>query len=168
MKRGVGYCENTNCGDYLKGVFILNHGDTFYCLLCREEGWVEVEKGSFTGDSDIFKEVRVEFNFDAARRVYAKTAIVIDDSLPGTHNVYTLQSALIKTEQRALRVAEAVLGNLNRCRGLLLGDEVPRTTEVVLSLDQDRESFSGKLKQLSEMWEESQQVTDRRRKTLKE
>jgi len=35
MKRGVGYCENTDCEDYAKGVFLLNHGDTFYCPRCR-------------------------------------------------------------------------------------------------------------------------------------
>jgi len=168
MKRGVGYCENTNCGAYLKGVFLLNHGDTFYCHLCREEGWAEIEKGSFTGDSDIFKEVRVEFNFDALHRVYTETAIVIDDSLPGTHNVYTLRSALIKTEQRALRVAEAILSNLNRYRSLLQGDEVPRTTETILSLDDDRESFSGKLSQLAEMWQESHLVDRRHQETAKE
>ena len=36
MKRGVGYCENTDCEDYAKGVFLLNHGDTFYCPRCRQ------------------------------------------------------------------------------------------------------------------------------------
>ena len=38
MKRGVGYCENTECEDYAKGVFLLNHGDTFYCPRCRQLG----------------------------------------------------------------------------------------------------------------------------------
>ena len=38
MKRGVGYCENTDCEDYAKGVFLLNHGDTFYCPRCRQLG----------------------------------------------------------------------------------------------------------------------------------
>ena len=41
MKRGVGYCENTECEDYAKGVFLLNHGDTFYCPRCRQLGKVE-------------------------------------------------------------------------------------------------------------------------------
>ena len=36
MKRGVGYCENTDCEDYAKGVFLLNHGDTFYCPRCQK------------------------------------------------------------------------------------------------------------------------------------
>ena len=64
MKRGVGYCENTDCEDYAKGVFLLNHGDTFYCPRCRQLGKVEKERGFYTGNTDIFKEVRVEYNFD--------------------------------------------------------------------------------------------------------
>ena len=47
MKRGVGYCENTDCEDYAKGVFLLNHGDTFYCPRCRQLGKVEKERGFY-------------------------------------------------------------------------------------------------------------------------
>jgi len=121
MKRGVGYCENTDCEDYAKGVFLLNHGDTFYCPRCRQLGKVEKERGFYTGNSDIFKEVRVEYNFDPINGVYREIAIVRDESLWGRNNVYTLQSPLIKTEKRALKVAEAILANLNRYRGLLNG-----------------------------------------------
>ncbi len=119
MKRGVGYCENTDCEDYAKGVFLLNHGDTFYCPRCRQLGKVEKERGFYTGNSDVFKEVRVEYNFDPINGVYREIAIVRDESLWGRNNVYTLQSPLIKTEKRALKVAEAILANLNRYRGLL-------------------------------------------------
>ena len=92
MKRGVGYCENTDCEDYAKGVFLLNHGDTFYCPRCRQLGKVEKERGFYTGNSDIFKEVRVEYNFDPINGVYREIAIVRDESLWGRNNVYTLQS----------------------------------------------------------------------------
>jgi len=136
MKRGVGYCENTDCEDYAKGVFLLNHGDTFYCPRCRQLGKVEKERGFYTGNTDIFKEVRVE-------------------SLWGRNNVYTLQSPLIKTEKRALKVAEAILANLNRYRGLLNGDDIPRTTEIILSFDESFDEFSRKLEQLSREWEAS-------------
>ena len=136
MKRGVGYCENTDCEDYAKGVFLLNHGDTFYCPRCRQLGKVEKERGFYTGNSDIFKEVRVEYNFDPINGVYREIAIVRDESLWGRNNVYTLQSPLIKTEKRALKVAEAILANLNRYRGLLNGDDIPRTTEIILSFDE--------------------------------
>ena len=150
MKRGVGYCENTDCEDYAKGVFLLNHGDTFYCPRCRQLGKVEKERGFYTGNSDIFKEVRVEYNFDPINGVYREIAIVRDESLWGRNNVYTLQSPLIKTEKRALKVAEAILANLNRYRGLLNGDEIPRTTEIILSFDDPFEEFSRKLQQLSQ------------------
>jgi ribosomal protein S27AE len=70
MKRGVGYCENTDCEDYAKGVFLLNHGDTFYCPRCRQLGKVEKERGFYTGNADVFKEVRVEYNFDPINTVY--------------------------------------------------------------------------------------------------
>jgi len=155
MKRGVGYCENTDCEDYAKGVFLLNHGDTFYCPRCRQLGKVEKERGFYTGNSDVFKEVRVEYNFDPINGVYREIGIVRDESLWGRNNVYTLQSPLIKTEKRALKVAEAILANLNRYRGLLNGDEIPRTTEIILSFDEPYEEFQRKLGQLSKEWEAS-------------
>ena len=155
MKRGVGYCENTDCEDYAKGVFLLNHGDTFYCPRCRQLGKVEKERGFYTGNSDIFKEVRVEYNFDPINGVYREIAIVRDESLWGRNNVYTLQSPLIKTEKRALKVAEAILANLNRYRGLLNGDEIPRTTEIILSFDDPFDEFSRKVQQLGKELEQS-------------
>ena len=66
-----------------------------------------------------------------------------------------MQSPLIKREKRALNVAEAILANLNRYRGLLSGDDIPRTTEIILSFDDDFEEFSRRLKQLSKEWEAS-------------
>ncbi len=155
MRRGVGYCENTECEDYAKGVFLLNHGDTFYCPRCRQLGKVEKERGFYTGNSDIFKEVRVEYNFDPINGVYREIAIVRDESLWGRNNVYTLQSPLIKTEKRALKVAEAILANLNRYRGLLNGDEIPRTTEIILSFDEPYEEFRRKVEQLGRELEQS-------------
>ncbi len=155
MKRGVGYCENTECEDYAKGVFLLNHGDTFYCPRCRQLGKVEKERGFYTGNSDIFKEVRVEYNFDPIHGIYREIAIVRDESLWGRNNVYTLQSPLIKTEKRALKVSEAILANLNRYRGLLSGDDIPRTTEIILSFDDDFDEFNRRLQQLAKDWEAS-------------
>ena len=155
MKRGVGYCENTDCEDYSKGVFLLNHGDTFYCPRCRAFGHVEKETGAHTGETDIFKEVRVEYNFDPIRKIYREIGVVRDESLPAGSNIYTLKSALIKTERRALKVAEAILSNLNRYRGLLTDGEIPRTTEHILSWDESRAEFSQKLGVLAREWEES-------------
>jgi hypothetical protein len=80
---------------------------------------------------------------------------VRDESLWGRNNVYTLQSPLIKTEKRALKVAEAILANLNRYRGLLNGDEIPRTTEIILSFDDPFEEFQRKVRQLGKELEQS-------------
>ena len=69
--------------------------------------------------------------------------------------MYTLQSPLIKTEKRALKVAEAILANLNRYRGLLNGDDIPRTTEIILSFNDPFEEFQRKVHQLGKELEQS-------------
>ena len=40
-------------------------------------------------------------------------------------------------------------------RGLLSGDDIPRTTEIILSFDDDFDEFSRRLQQLSKEWEAS-------------
>jgi len=135
-------------------VFLLNHGKTFYCPRCRGLGATEAEAGHYVGDSSIFKEVRVEFNFDPINGVYREIAIVRDESLWGRCNVYTLFSPLIKTEKRALKVAESILANLNRFG---VGDgNVPATTETILSFDDSSKDFARKCAQLQRELESSQ------------
>lgn len=155
MDRAVGYCEQKECEDFAKGVFLLNHGETFYCPRCSQIGNAQAERGFYTGDKEVFKEVRVEFNYDPINGVYRETAIVRDESLWGRCNTYTLQSPLIKTEKRGLKVAEAILANLNRYQGILKQNEIPRTSEVLLSFDDDTEEFSRKLSLLARDWENS-------------
>ena len=152
MKRGVGYCEDTSCEEYARGVFLLNHEGAFYCPTCRKRGRVESEHGFHSGDADVFKEVRVEYNFDPITGVYRDIAIVQDVSLWDRSNVYTLQSPLIRTEKRALKVAEAILANLNRCPDLVKKDEIPNASEVVLSFDDDPPEFQRKLEALAREW----------------
>ena len=156
MKRAVGYCENTECEDFLKGTFLLNHSETFYCPRCRQPGRFEAERGFCTGEAGVtvFREVRVEFNFDPdpERRVFREIAIVTDENLRGPSCVYTLQSPMIKKARRALKVAEAILANLNRYRDLLPDDAIPHTTEQILSWDEPYDDFSRKLQQLSKEW----------------
>jgi ribosomal protein S27AE len=62
----TGSLENEGCEDYAKGVFLLNHGDNFYCPRCRVLGLVVKETGSaeFGNGNAPFKEVRCEFNYD--------------------------------------------------------------------------------------------------------
>ncbi len=52
-------------------------------------------------------------------------------------------------------MAEAILANLNRYRGLLNGDEIPRTTEIILSFDDPFEEFQRKVRQLGKELEQS-------------
>jgi hypothetical protein len=155
MKRGVGYCEDSACEEHARGVFLLNHEGAFYCPTCRKCGRVESERGFHTGSADVFKEVRVEYNFDPITATYRDIAIVQDVSLWGRNNVYTLQSPLIRTEKRALKVAEAILANLNRRPDLVHEDEIPNSAEVVLSFDDSREEFARKLDALAQEWASS-------------
>lgn len=152
MKRAVGYCGSVDCEDYAKGAFLLSHSDTFHCPRCRNVGFQEKEGGHFTGNAEWFAEVRVEYNFDPINGTYREIAIVRDESLP-RGNTYVLNSPLIKTERRALKVAEAILSNLNRF-GIGSG-EIPRTTEQLLSFDTPREEFSAQCAQLAKGLEES-------------
>lgn len=155
MKRAVGYCGNTDCEDYAKGVFLLNHGDTFYCPRCRNRGDVVSEKGiHYAKDGAPFKEVRVEFNYDPINNRFREIGIVRDESVWGSGSTYTLLSPLIKTEKRALKVAEAILANLQRYADIL-DDGIPRTTETIVSFDEDIDAFTAKMKRLGEEWENS-------------
>ena len=158
LKRSVGYCENTDCEDYAKGVFLLNHGDTFYCPRCRQLGKVEKERGFFNGVVDIFKEVRVEFDFHSITNTYRGIAVVRDESLWGRKNIYTLKSPLIKTPKRAIKVAEGILSNLTSYIGCIKPGDIPRTKEHVLSFDDSLDVFLHKLHMLSNKWESSHLV----------
>ncbi len=163
MKRAVGYCttvgggsQGEGCEDYAKGVFLLNHGKTFYCPRCRESGLVVAERGiSNHTDGVPFKEVRVEFNYCAVNSRFKEIAVVRDESIWGSGSKYTLFSPLIKTEKRALKVAEAILSNLQRYSELANADDIPRTTEIIVSFDEDIEKFSKEMERLGREWENS-------------
>ena len=154
-RRGVGYCQDPECDEYSRGVFLLNHTGGFDCPVCGRTGHVEREQGWKTGDAKLFKEVRVEYAFDAEGRTYREVAIVQDVSLWGRNNIYTLRSPLIRTEKRALKVAEAILANLNRAPDLVLAGELPSTSEVVLSFDEPIAELQRKLVRLAYEWEHS-------------
>jgi len=153
--RGVGYCQNAECDDYAKGVFLLNHGGSFACPECRHVGRIERERGFYTGNSHLFREVRVEYNFDPVRQIYRDVAIIQDVSLWEESNTYTLQSPLVRTEKRALKVAEAILANLNRGPLPLDRNEIPNAAESIISFDDPTDEFHRKLRALASEWEMS-------------
>ena len=157
-RRGCGYCMDNRCTDYAKGAFLLNQGEHYVCPTCKTRGLVVDEVGSWEGDAMTFKEVRVEYNYDPVEFKYREVAIVRDDALEGIHNVYTLQSPLIKTDKRALKVAESLLANLQNYPQLVTNqdineDGVPRMTEMSISLDVPMSEFKANLSLIQKSWE---------------
>lgn len=133
--RAVGYCENRDCADLLKGVFLLNHGSKFFCPRCRQLGFVEAESRTYIGvngdkHNAVYKEARVYFNFNAAEKRYPEKAVV---SIPGLDKgaIFEIRSPLVKTEQRALKLAEYALCTANS--GSI--DEKGFSTELVINLN---------------------------------
>lgn len=148
MKRGVGYCMDEECEEYTKGVFLLNHGPRYFCNRCRVEGIIEAEHGSekLPGDP-IFREVRVNYDFDPIELRYRCTAIVRNDDIEvAERNVYTLSSPLIKTEKRGLKVAEATLSNLEYAR--LDGAMIPKITEHIIQFDASSDEWKRQMEDL--------------------
>ena len=161
MKRGVGYCLNNfedevakifACEDYSKGVFLLNHGDEYFCSRCRLPGVVVKEVGVYEEISDTapYKEVRVEYNYDIEQERYRDVAIVRDESIWGAANKYILYSPLIRTDKRALKVAESILSNLQQT--VSKDDDPPRSAEIVVNFDDPYAIVENKLKALGEEW----------------
>lgn len=151
MRRAVAYCQYSDCEEYHRGTFLLNYNMPSYCATCKHEVEILEEKGSFKNKSERFKEVRVEFDYHPAHKKFKGLAIVRDESMWGDCNVYTLESALIRTDRRALKVAESLLANLNRFRGLI--DEIPRTLETILNMDQPMKKFKTDLAAVAQTWE---------------
>lgn len=160
MKRGVGYCTNLDCSEYVKGVFLINHGETFFCPACRQDGFVEPEKArSVRGKWNIYSQVQIRYNFDAMVRDYAEIAIVTDENLPPGCSTLVINSPLVKTERRAMKLAESFLSNaaLNG----LGPDGMPASTERVLDLSWSKDRWELELLQLQATLEESPFFTGR-------
>ena len=120
------------------------------------------EQGELRNDDQVFKEVRIEYNYDARVEKFRDIAIVRDESLWGEYNCYTLRTPLIKTERRAIKVAEGFLANLNRSASIPETDVVPSEREVIISWDDDKREYERKLKELEGVWRSSPLSTVRR------
>ena len=112
-RRGVAFCVNTECQNAGRLQAFRHLPESFDCPRCGAPGRVERERGVKQPGATVFDEVRVEFDFDPERGIYRSSARVRDRRLLGRHDVYTLQSPLVKTRAQALRVAAAVLKQLN-------------------------------------------------------
>ncbi len=142
VHRAVGYCTTRVCPEYARGIFLLFAGETFRCTQCRKPGRLRQEQGHARNTEPIFKEVRLEFDYDFGRDCYASTAIVRDESLWGRHNTYYYHSPLTRARHHALKIAERVLGTLNLLSSVPPPGTLPIAQEVRLCWDTDLETFS--------------------------
>lgn len=150
MKRAAGFCASYDCDNYAKATFLLNYGRIYICTLCKREGKIKEERGFIEGPTyihDRFSTVKVEFNYEFSNDKYMEMAIVTDNDLKGLTYVY--QTPLIKTDSRALKVAEAMLSNLNMFGAT---EDFPKQTEQVLTFDDDFVTFQEKLGEISKLW----------------
>ena len=111
-RRMIGYCTHPGCEHQKKGVLLPTLDEAFICPRCERRGQLEWERGVISGYSDVFSEVRVEFDFDPAKGCYLQVFRIRDESMLREQSVYTLQSPLIRTRRYAKSVAEVLLRNL--------------------------------------------------------
>jgi hypothetical protein len=112
-----------------------------------------IEHGVFTSEHEgVFREVRVEHNYDPIAEKYRAVAVVTDNELT-EGDTYTLFSPLIKTEKRALKVAENLLSTLSYTIPEL--EEVPSHNEEVLNLDSPLAEFIQQLDKNAKRWKNS-------------
>lgn len=115
--------------------------------------------GSSTNDLPVYHEVRVEYDYAPGENLYRGLAMVRDVSLAGRAcNVYLVQSPLVKTRQRALKVAETILGSLatrspHQATGTGFTLQDLQQHDFVLEIDRD--DFSQQLGVLADRWAQS-------------
>lgn len=113
-RKGAGFCLWKACSSYAQPFFLIDAPDVFECPVCLRPGLVECERATREGPDPLFSEVRIDFDFDPLRRVYRKRALTIDGRLLGRQSSFTLQTPMIQTRERAVRVGRTILRNLNR------------------------------------------------------
>jgi hypothetical protein len=143
MTRAVGYCENVHCKEYLKGIFLLNHGNDYNCHFCMESGFIEREEVTQEGDFKLFRTVKLNFDYDASSKRYRQLALVTDECTPCHYSTLVIKSPLVKTERRALKLAEMYLGRLAITEETI--DNLHQVYETQFDLSWNREKFSYEL-----------------------
>lgn len=137
VKRGVGFCINPECDQVYKDVFLFEAPGPFRCSRCFRGGRKVMEYGETDNDFSIdFWQVRLEFNYDPILNKYRSLVIISDETMSKEGNIYTLYSPVIKTDKRALLIAESVLGNLMRCDDSIFSKGyIPKDNPIILDFD---------------------------------
>lgn len=152
FERGVGYCENVECEDYLKSQFLFMHeGKDFKCDKCHQHSTHMVaERGIPEREGMVpFASIRVEYCYEPAKKRFEEIVVITDESYEGPSGIYTILNPLCKTPRRAERIAEAMLTVINE--GVFLDEDLsttPKHLERILSFDKSREEFRKDLKDL--------------------
>lgn len=145
--RGVGYCQNVKCAQYVHQVFVLGHEVSgyrpFVCRSCGKTGRIEREWGQVTGEGRV-REVKVNFAFEPSNGLYREMLLLVDDELP-PGATYTFWSPLIRNELRAGKVAEMLLVSLGET-----GEPDTGFREHILSFDDPLPVFARKAAELGE------------------
>lgn len=151
IERGIAYCENVHCEDYLKGCFLFMHEGKWLCSRCNEySDHLLAERGIPDREGQVpFNAVRVEYCYEPAQKRYTEIVQLTDESYQGPSGTYTLQAPLVKTPKRAAKMAESLLAILNE--GVFLDDDlssVPKSHERILSFDKPADEFRKDLEAL--------------------
>ena len=157
ISRGAGFCVNPECCDFHKDVFLMNHNGGFKCPRCHRPGRKVLEYGETDNDFSMdFWQVRLEFCYDVTFNTYRSVAIVSDEGMSKEGNIYTLYTPLVKTEKRALQMAEQILGTLMRADDSIFAKGyVPRDQVYMLDFDKPLAEVKGRLGEIEAVLQQS-------------
>ncbi len=116
LARAVMLCTTPECREWKQGRFML--ASQFleverYCACCGGPVDFVPDTFDYTGGQP-YRQVRVEYDYDCIEHRYRAIAIVTNEDSEGI-GVHTYRTAVVKTEKRALQIAESRLSNL--CAG---------------------------------------------------
>jgi hypothetical protein len=114
LKRGAAFCANPKCSEHERLRLVEPFHSDYRCTRCRRTGRVEPEYAASLGNADVFSEVRVYYGFDPASRNYSGVAVARDSTVLGISGAYTLFTPIVRTPERAQRLAEKLLIRLNQ------------------------------------------------------
>lgn len=144
---------NPECTEFQKDVFLMAHNGSFKCGRCHRIGRKVMEYGETDNDFSLdFWQVRLEFCYDVTFDTYRSVAVVTDEDMSKEGNIYTLYTPLVKTEKRALLMAEAMLGTLMKADDSLFAKGyIPKDQVYNIDFDKPLAEIQGRLKEIGAM-----------------